>query len=178
MSEEGLDLDLQRASATWPRPRRVALAAPDPSWPDEARRWTARLAGLPGLRGIEHVGATAVPDLPAVAQVDLLAVVDDPDDEALRTALEAREFDERGVGVWSRSARPDDVPCPTAVEVALLRPDDAAAEDRRRLRDLLRADPAAARRYTDVRRGLAGDYRDLAAYRAAKGPVIAALLRS
>ena len=98
MSEEGLDLDLQRASATWPRPVRIALAAPDPSWP-------------------------------------------------------------------------------TAVEVALLRPDDARADDRRRLRDLLRADPAAARRYTDVRRGLAGDYRDLAAYRAAKGPVIAALLR-
>lgn len=174
MSEEGLDLDLQRASATWPRPVRVALAAPDPSWPDEARRWAERLAGL---LVVEHVGATAVPGLPAVPQLDLLAVVDDPDDEAVQIALEAREFDDRGSGTWARSARPDDPACPTAVEVALFRPDDARAEDRRRLRDLLRADPAAARRYTDVRRGLAGDHRDLAAYRAAKGPVIAALLR-
>lgn len=177
MSEEGLDLDLQRASATWPRPVRVALVAPDPAWPDEARRWSGRLAGLPGLHAIEHVGATAVPGLPAVAQLDLIAVVDDPDDEAVRTALEAREFDDRGGGTWSRSARPDDPSCPTAVEIALFGPDDARAADRRRLRDLLRADPAAARRYTDVRRGLAGDYRDLGAYRAAKGPVIAALLR-
>ena len=173
MSEEGLDLDLQRASATWPRPVRVALAAPDPSWPDEARRWSERLAGL---LVVEHVGATAVPGLPAVAQLDLLAVVDDPDDEVVRIALEAREFDDRG-GTWARSVRPDDPSCPTAVEVFLCGPDDARADDRRRLRDLLRADPAAARRYTDVRRGLAGDYRDLAAYRAAKGPVIAALLR-
>lgn len=172
MSEESLDLDLQRASAAWPRPVRVELAAPDPGWPDEAVRWGERLR-LP----VHHVGATAVPDLPAYPQIDLLALAEDPADEALHVALEARDLVETGGGLWRRPALPDDDRCPTAVEVRLLHPDDPAVEAVLRFRDLLRRDPQAARRYTDVRRGLAGEYGDLGAYRRAKAPVIAALLR-
>ncbi|WP_018331473.1 GrpB family protein [Actinomycetospora chiangmaiensis] len=176
MSEEALDVDLQRASAAWPRPVRVDLVPPDPGWPAEAARWAGRLAGV---GEVHHVGATAVPDLPAVAQVDLLVLVPGagPDDEAVRIALEARDLVDRGAGTWRRGRRPDDATCPTAVEVRLLRRDDPAVEPVLRFRDLLRTDPQAARRYTDVRRGLVGDHRDLAVYRRAKGPVIAALLR-
>ncbi|GLZ56359.1 GrpB family protein [Actinomycetospora sp. NBRC 106378] len=173
MSEESLDVDLQRASAAWPRPLRVGLVDPDPdpAWPDEARHWGVRL-GLP----VHHVGATAVPGLPAVPQIDLLVLVDDPDDEVLHLAFEARDLAPRGPGVWRRPALSDEA-CPTAVEVRLLRPEDPAVEPFLRFRDLLRSDPHAAQRYTDVRRGLAGDYDDLGVYRRAKGPVIAALLR-
>ncbi|MCD2185795.1 GrpB family protein [Actinomycetospora soli] len=170
MSEESLDVDLQRASAAWPRPVRVGLVPPDPGWPDEAARWAERLA-----RPVRHVGATAVPGLPAHPQIDLLVL--DPDDEAARSTLEAWDMVEVGSGTWRRPALPDDGSCPTAVEVRLLRPHDPAVEPVLRFRDLLRADEAAARRYTDVRRGLAGEYGDLGAYRRAKGPVIAALLR-
>ncbi|GAA4821719.1 GrpB family protein [Actinomycetospora corticicola] len=172
MSEESLDVDLQRASAAWPRPLRVDLVDPDPAWPEEAGRWSVRL-GLP----VHHVGATAVPGLPAVPQIDLLVLLDDPDDEAVHVALEARDLVDRGAGLWRRPALPDDGACPTAVEVRLLRPDDPAAESVLRFRDLLRTDPRAAGRYTDVRRGLTGEYADLGMYRRAKGPVIAALLR-
>ena len=174
MSEESLDVDLQRASAAWPRPLRVGLVDPDPGWPGEAARWAERLSGV---GPVEHVGATAVPGLPALPQIDLLVLVADPDDEVLHLALEARDLAARGPGVWRRPALPDDPACPTAVEVRLLRPEDPAVEPFLRFRDLLRSDPRAAQRYTDVRRGLAGDYGDLGAYRRAKAPVIAALLR-
>jgi dephospho-CoA kinase len=157
VSEESLDVDLQRASAAWPRPLRVGLVDPDPVWPDEAARWAERLSGV---GPVEHVGATAVPGLPAHPQIDLLVLVAP-----------------RGPGVWRRPALPDDPACPTAVEVRLLRPEDPAVEPFLRFRDLLRSDPRAVQRYTDVRRGLVGDYGDLGAYRRAKGPVIAALLR-
>ncbi|MEJ2871038.1 GrpB family protein [Actinomycetospora sp. OC33-EN08] len=170
MSEEGLDLDLQRASAAWPRPVRVALVPPDPGWPAEARIWAGRLAPL---ARVEHVGATAVPGLPAVAQLDLILIGELADD-GLR---EAYDLDPAPGGLLRRPALPDDRSCPTAVEVRVLPPADPAIDDAVRLRDLLRADPVAARRYTDVRRGLAGEWRDLAAYRRAKAPVIAALLR-
>lgn len=174
MSEEALDVDLQRASAAWPRPVRVDLVAPDPGWPAEAARWAERLRGV---GEVHHVGATAVPGLAAVAQLDLLVVGADPDGEAVAVALEARDLTDRGGGLWRRPPLPDDTACPTAVEVRLLRAGDPAVEPVLRFRDLLRIDDEAARRYTGVRRGLAGDYGDLAAYRRAKGPVIAALLR-
>ncbi|WP_433803325.1 GrpB family protein [Actinomycetospora sp. CA-084318] len=174
MSEESLDLDLQRASAAWPRPVRVELVPADPGWPDEAARWADRLAGV---GEVHHVGATAVPGLPALPRLDLLVLVDDPDDEAVQVALEARDLSPRGSHLWVRPALPDDGPCPTAVEVRLLRVGDGAVEPVLRFRDLLRRDPQAARRYTDVRRGLAGEYGDLGDYRRAKGPVITALLR-
>ncbi|MDL5158733.1 GrpB family protein [Actinomycetospora termitidis] len=172
MSEEGLDLDLQRASAAWPRPVRVALVPPDPGWPAEARIWVDRLAPL---GRVEHVGATAVPGLPAVAQLDLLLVGEVPDDDGL---LEAHDLGLVGASLWRRPTFPDDGSCPTAVEVRVLSTDDPAIGDAVRFRDLLRADPQAGRRYTDVRRGLSGEWRDLAAYRRAKAPVIAALLRA
>lgn len=62
-------------------PRRMvpALVGPDPSWPIQARRLTARLVrvlGTGALR-IDHIGSTSVPGLPAKELIDLQVVVAD-----------------------------------------------------------------------------------------------------
>jgi len=71
----------------------VSLAPPDPRWTQLAAEEAARLRGaLPDAR-VEHVGSTAVPDLPAKPIIDLLVGVQElspllrlPDYEALGEA--------------------------------------------------------------------------------------------
>jgi dephospho-CoA kinase len=56
---------------------------PDPEWPAQAARLVARVAAAAGERGrVAHVGATAVPGLPAVDVLDLQLGVGTPDDVA------------------------------------------------------------------------------------------------
>jgi len=70
-----------------PRPRLdgpVTLADPDPRWPSVAARLVASVVEVLGSRVLllEHVGSTAVPDLPAKPVIDLVLAVADPTDEA------------------------------------------------------------------------------------------------
>ena len=57
-----------------------ALVRPDPGWPAQAARLGARVGAAAGERGrgVAHVGATAVPDLPAPDVLDLLLGVPTP----------------------------------------------------------------------------------------------------
>ena len=65
-------------------PVAITLAEYDPAWPawfeEHRRRLTEALGPL--ALSIEHIGSTSVPDLAAKPIVDVLVVVDDPDDEA------------------------------------------------------------------------------------------------
>ncbi len=66
------------------------LVGPDPRWPVQAARLATRVAFAAGERGhgVEHVGPTAVPGLPAEDVIDLqLAVRSRPAADTLRAAL-------------------------------------------------------------------------------------------
>ncbi len=71
------------------------LVDPDPDWPAQAARLAARIALVAGERGlgVEHVGSTAVPGLPAKDVIDLQLSVRSLDDaDALAGALSAAGF--------------------------------------------------------------------------------------
>jgi dephospho-CoA kinase len=72
-------------------PANPAIVAPDPDWPVQAQRLAARLAAVAGPRAvrIDHLGATAVPALPARDVLELQVVV--PDGELVsRVAADCR----------------------------------------------------------------------------------------
>ncbi|HEY4109378.1 RdgB/HAM1 family non-canonical purine NTP pyrophosphatase [Puia sp.] len=52
----------------------IRIADPDPTWPEKARRLQHQLSTL-GIPNSEHIGSTAVPDLPAKPIIDLLATI-------------------------------------------------------------------------------------------------------
>lgn len=65
----------------------VEIVEPDQAWPVMFRQEQARiLAGYPSVVAVEHIGLTAVPDLPAKPTIDVLAVVLD---DALQTSIPA-----------------------------------------------------------------------------------------
>ncbi len=67
-----------RAASAQPEP-----VEPDGEWPAQAERLAARVAAAAGERGeVTHIGATAVPSLPAVDVIDLQLAVATPDDAA------------------------------------------------------------------------------------------------
>jgi GrpB-like predicted nucleotidyltransferase (UPF0157 family) len=73
----------------------IALAEPNPEWPQQFARQSRRIQVALGERAlcIEHVGSTSVPGLVAKPVIDILLVVADPADEpAYVPALEAAGF--------------------------------------------------------------------------------------
>jgi GrpB-like predicted nucleotidyltransferase (UPF0157 family) len=77
----------------WPR-RRTAIVIEeyDPAWPRRFEEFRAGIAGALGeqMLGIEHVGSTSVPGLPAKPIIDIDVLVEDTDDESrYLPALEA-----------------------------------------------------------------------------------------
>ncbi|MFC5993060.1 dephospho-CoA kinase, partial [Pseudonocardia hispaniensis] len=85
----------------WRRPAHGGpprLVEPDPGWPAHAARLAARIAFAAGSRGrgIEHIGSTAVPGLPAQDVIDLqLAVEELADADAVADSLAAAGFPRR-----------------------------------------------------------------------------------
>ena len=86
----------QLQAATIGRPTRVdgpiTLADYDPRWPALYEREAARVRGILGkhVLGLEHVGSTSVPGLPAKPIVDMqLVVADSADEPAYVPSLEA-----------------------------------------------------------------------------------------
>jgi dephospho-CoA kinase len=143
------------------------LVDPDPSWPEQARRVAERIAAAAGERGrgVEHIGSTAVPGLIAKDVLDLqLGVESLRDADALAGALAEAGFPRRSGGM-ADNPKPGD-------------PDSArwhkrlhgsADPGRRvtlhvrersgpgwryalRMRDWLRADPAARDEYAQLKR--------------------------
>ncbi len=132
------------------------------------------------VRGIEHVGSTAVEGLVAKPVVDVAVRLAPAGDEANAIAsLEARRYVFRG----NKNHRggllfvAEDPPHRRTVHLHVLRHDDPQWERYLRLRDLLRTDEGARRDYAACKRELAGRFpEDRAAYTMAKGLFIETLL--
>ena len=134
----------------------------DPSWPALFATLRARIAQALGdvALAIEHVGSTAVPGLAAKPIVDIAAVVRPGDVATAIDRLTASGYVHKGdLGVPGREAmaHPDGTPrhhlyvCPEG---------NLALANQRAVRDHLRANPAAARAYGELKRRLAIEFAD------------------
>lgn len=174
MEPDELDRLLDEVLVGGRRPVLVELAEADPAWPQRFSGHRTRIVSALGATAtdVQHVGSTAVPGLAAKPVVDVQLAVDDL--EAAVMALEAAGYVLR---VREPGHRMLKAPPPDEANVHLHERGDPALEERVRLRDRLRADPAARRRYEDVKRSLAGrQWPDVNHYAEAKGPVIRAIL--
>jgi GrpB-like predicted nucleotidyltransferase (UPF0157 family) len=163
----------------------IEIADYQDRWPSEFRSVASRLRqalGSSALR-IDHIGSTAVPELPAKDVIDVQITVADLS-ETVESVLTDAGFVRRQ---WTRDHMP---PGSTLPDVELEKRVFGAAEGERPAnihirvegrfnqryallcRDYLRAHPPAARAYGEVKRALAaivGD--DLDAFYAVKDPV-------
>ncbi|MBC7372571.1 MAG: GrpB family protein [Frankiales bacterium] len=171
-----LDEQLEQVLVGGLRPVVVELAEADAGWPaafDAHRTRIVRALG-DAAGDIQHIGSTAVPGLAAKPIIDVQLAIAGLDGESWLAPLQAAGYvlrvHEPGHAVVQDLAG-------SAANVHLHEPGDPALADRLRLRDLLRRDPRARRRYEAVKRALAGrSWPDINHYAEAKGPVIRALL--
>ncbi|MCO8276287.1 dephospho-CoA kinase [Actinoplanes sp. TRM 88003] len=86
--------------------RRLHIADPDPTWPEQAERLIARIRhALPAGHLVSHIGSTAVPGLPAKDIIDLMLAVRTLDEaDALADRLAGAGFPRRP-GEWIDNAR-------------------------------------------------------------------------
>jgi GrpB-like predicted nucleotidyltransferase (UPF0157 family) len=158
----------------------VVIVDYDPSWPATFQRLRDRLAATLGplAVAIEHVGSTAVPGLAAKPIIDLDVVIADRADlPAVIQRLQPLGYHHEGdLGVPGRQAftTPAGAP-PHHLYVCAV---GAAALDRHlAFRDALRADPAAAGAYGDLKRSLAARLsHDRVAYTEAKSAFVERVL--
>lgn len=174
MDEDELGARLDAVLVGGRRPAVVVLADPDPSWPQRFEEHRARIVGALGDVDVEHVGSTSVPGLAAKPIVDVQVAVADLDAavavlEQVGYVLRVREPGHRVVQA---------APPLYAANVHLYLPGDPELDAMPRLRDRLRSDPDARRRYEDVKRSLSGrEWPDLNYYAAAKSDIVRELLR-
>lgn len=178
--------DLRRVLVRGPSPVTVVIADADPTWPALYEAYAAALRSLLGVRLllVDHIGSTSVPGLAAKPVIDIVAGIEDPDDEAaylphLVTAgwdLRVREPVHRCLRAEPADQRSDGGPVlPTNLHC--YRPTSPEIGRYLRLRDRLRADPAARARYADLKRSLAiREWADMNLYANAKSPLIRELL--
>lgn len=157
--------------------RAIGIVDYDPAWPMVFQRLRGEIAARLGALAleIEHVGSTAVPGLAAKPKIDIDTVVSS---DAAIVRMQAFDYvfhgDRYDSGMW----------CFTRGHGAygerlyLCAPGTQAHLDRLRFRDHLRAHPAAAACYGDLKRRLAleaeGDWDH---YTGGKSPFIAEILR-
>lgn len=151
---------------------------PDPVWTEryETERERIREAAGDGLRGVFHVGSTAIPDLPGKPALDVIAVFqNEASMRAAGEALEARGYDREGDGADCRVVvdwREDH-----AVFAKLHVRDDERVRNQLAFREFLRDSPEARREYERVKREAARAHpEDPEAYTRAKTEVVQSLL--
>jgi GrpB-like predicted nucleotidyltransferase (UPF0157 family) len=127
----------------------VRVVEPDPAWPTQALG--------PVVVGVEHVGSTAVPGLPAKPVLDLDLRVTDPDDEgAYLPPLEAAGFALIVREPWwyrhrmLRGSDPD-------VNLHVYGPESAESARQRLFRDWLREHPEDRDRYAAAKRAASAE---------------------
>jgi GrpB-like predicted nucleotidyltransferase (UPF0157 family) len=162
----------------------VQLVGYDPAWPrmfDEERD-RLKISLQPWLCGpIQHVGSTAVPDLPAKPVIDIAAPVESLGDArfAIPVLQEAGWLywpsDPNGSWrLWFLRPRPE----AQTHHLYLIGHDDSHLHELTAFRDRLRADQMARERYAELKSSLAQTHRlDRDAYTAAKTHFIAELLK-
>ncbi len=156
------------------------------TWPEEFRRIASRLRqGLgPLALRIDHIGSTSVPGLAAKDVIDLQITVAALDDE-LKSAMEALGYTHRPD--YSRDHRPPQATGPETDWAKWLfdpPPGMRATHTHVRLpgrpnqrypllfRDYLRAHPATAEAYGELKRRLAGQINDRLVYSVVKDPAV------
>lgn len=181
------------ADARVPRPATATLVDPDPEWARVAERLTARIGTQLGrgavadqLVGVDHIGSTAVPGMPAKDVIDLQVRVHDVD-EALsadfRGAMRAAGFvhgrpaedtahDDGEAGAWRKALYGGADPA-LVVHVHVRQADGPGAELALAFRDWLRADRSHRKTYLTAKRAAAAasaGAADRTAYPHAKEP--------
>lgn len=154
----------------------------DLEWPQRFERERERVAAAlgGGVERIEHVGSTAVPGLAAKPVVDLDAVLRRIDDwERCVEPLAAAGYEHWRPGDFGdrRFFRryEDGV---RVAHLSLVGPESLVLREHLALRDLLRGSPELARRYAELKRGLAAAHGDdRIAYTEAKTAFVLAALR-
>ena len=158
----------------------VEIVAYDPAWPARFQSWRGRLAGALGEAAmrIQHVGSTAVPDLPAKPVIDVLVSVLDLDLEGSYVpAIESLGIQFRSRDDLHRYFRPfSGLPRDVQVHVCVA----GTSWERRHLlfRDYLRTDESARDAYLAAKLEAARRWRDdRIAYADAKTEVIVRLMQ-
>ena len=160
----------------------ITVIAYDPSWPLRFAELRDRLwAVVDGhASAIEHVGSTAVPGLAAKPIIDVDIIVDSADQvPAVIRCLEAIGYRHQGdLGIPGREAFI--APQGAVAHHLYVCPRDALAlRNHLAIRDHLRADADSARRYGELKMGLAATYRDdSAGYTTAKTEFLLAILKA
>jgi len=155
----------------------IELVAYDPSWPRLFEQEQARLLDAIGpwlTGGIHHVGSTAVPGLDAKPIIDILAGVQSLD--ASRGCIDRL----RSLDYHNAPYRPEQMHwfCKPSQarrthHLHLVPTGSQRYREELAFRDVLRAQPAVAREYTQLKRRLAALHRDdREAYTAAKAAFI------
>jgi GrpB-like predicted nucleotidyltransferase (UPF0157 family) len=178
VAEPELEDHLRQVLVRGLQPIRVELVEPNPAWPARYLRYAATLRDVLGerLRLLEHIGSTSVPRLTAKPVIDIVAGLDDPDDEpAYLPDLETAGWDLRVREPGHRCLRGGDPEVPANLHC--YRPDDPEVDRYLRFRERLRGDDADRERYANAKRALAGrEWPDMNFYAEAKSSVIAEIL--
>ncbi len=152
--------------------REIVIVDYDPAWPQRFEHERARIdAALGGTaRGIHHIGSTSVRGLAAKPIIDILVIVDDPDDErAFEPALTGAGYELRVREPGHRMFRT----LAKDVHVHVLARGDAEVDRHLVFRDQLRSSPEDRERYQQLKRSLAErEWSDMNHYADAKGPLI------
>jgi dephospho-CoA kinase len=177
-----------RARRAAPRAERAVLADPDPTWPEQARRAMARVRRVAGSRAlrVDHIGSTSVPGLIAKDVLDLQVVVADLD-AAVRLAEDLLDAGlVRQEGEWWDSAEDGGRLLkamamnadPGRAVNCHVRPEASPAwREVLAFRDRLRAEPAVAAEYAQLKRRLAAQPQNsIDAYAQAKTPFLRSVL--
>ena len=161
----------------------VVIAAYDPAWPEvfagEAQAIRQALRAV--LVGIEHVGSTAVPGLPARPVIDIQAVVQTlAEAQAAVPALADLRYEQ---GVFARDPqrrllfKEFNAEGRLSHHLHVYAPDHPAHLEHLLFRDYLRLHPEEARRYCELKQKLAQQYRqERVAYSHAKREYVEAVL--
>lgn len=159
-----------------PEKRAIVIEDYNPAWAARFEQVHAALQDALGPKAhrIEHFGSTAVPGLGAKDIIDVMATVDDADDEAAYgPPLERAGFHIRVRQAGHRMYRTPDLD----VHVHIFTEASEAARVRLLFRDWLRHDDADRRLYEETKRELARrDWDATNDYSEAKGEVVAEIL--
>jgi len=159
----------------------IELSSPDPSWPRRYEEEHARLRDLlPSVLviGLEHIGSTAVPDLPAKPVIDIMGVVTDL---AIARERLVGPLEAAGYAFWADNPATDRLffvkglppSAPRRTHHLHLMEDGPASRRHLAFRDYLRTHPDEARHYAALKAQLAERFRtDREAYTQAKAAYI------
>ena len=141
---------------------KVVVVDYDPAWVRDFEALRARIWPAVGefALAMEHVGSTSVPGLAAKPVLDIDIVVNSAQDMLAIERLAAIGYTHRGnLGIEGREAFHPAVNHP-AHNLYVCRQCSAALTDHLTFRDYLRAHPATAQAYADLKRALARQYPD------------------